>query len=57
MTMLLENKKSAEAIQVMIRFKLSPKMFEVILTGMSEIHEYGRGSNCILFRKAASHIA
>jgi hypothetical protein len=41
MTLLLENRKTPEVIQVTIRFKLSPKMFEVILAGMSERHEYG----------------
>jgi len=41
MTLLLRNHNTPEAIQVMIRFKLSPKMFEVVLTGMSEKHDYG----------------
>jgi pyridoxine/pyridoxamine 5'-phosphate oxidase len=36
MTLSLESKKNTELIKVTIRFKLSPKMFEVILTGMSE---------------------
>lgn len=41
MTLLLENRNTLEAIQVMIRFKLSPEMFEVVLTDMKRKSEIG----------------
>jgi hypothetical protein len=41
MTLLLENQKTPELIEVTIRFKLSPKMFEVVLTSMGEKTEMG----------------
>jgi hypothetical protein len=41
MTLFLENMNTPEVIEITIRFKLSPKMFEVVLTGMSEKTEMG----------------
>jgi hypothetical protein len=41
MTISLENKKTNELIQITIRFKLSPKMFEVILASMAEKNPMG----------------
>jgi hypothetical protein len=41
MTLLLENRYTPEIIQVTIRFKLSPKMFEVVMAGMSEKSDMG----------------
>jgi hypothetical protein len=44
MTIELSNKRTPEVIQVRIRFKLSPQMFEVILVGMAERDEMGERS-------------
>lgn len=41
MALKLKNSKSPELIQVRIRFKLSPKMFEVVLISMMEQSEIG----------------
>jgi hypothetical protein len=41
MTLALDNRNSPESIQVNIKFKLSPKMFEVVLAGMSEKSDLG----------------
>lgn len=41
MTLELGNRHNAELIQIRIRFKLSPKMFEVILVSMAERDEMG----------------
>jgi hypothetical protein len=41
MRLFLENRKSPELIEVTIRFKLSPKIFEVILTSMRERKDIG----------------
>lgn len=41
MTLALENKKEPEVIQITIRFKLSPRMFEVILAEMGQKTEMG----------------
>lgn len=41
MTLELSNTKSSEVIQVRIRFKLSPKMFELVLVSMAERNEMG----------------
>ena len=41
MTLELENKKAAEVIQVQIRFKEIPRMFEVILVKSLQVSEIG----------------
>jgi len=41
MTLELSNRQTPEVVQVMIRFKLSPQMFEVILRTMAERDEKG----------------
>lgn len=41
MTLSLDNRQTSEQIQITIRFKLSPKMFEVILANMSDKTEIG----------------
>jgi hypothetical protein len=41
MTLKLENRKSLEIVEVNIRFKLSPHMFEVVLTNMNEKSDVG----------------
>ncbi len=41
MTIELSNKKTPELVQVRIRFKLSPRMFEVVLASMVERDEMG----------------
>lgn len=44
MTLELSNRKTSELIQVTVRFKLSPKMFEVVLAAMAERTEMGDSS-------------
>jgi len=48
MTLRLENRKSAELIEVTIRFKLSPKLFEVVLENIFERNDLGgySSANC-----------
>ena len=41
MTLELSNRQTPEVVQVRIRFKLSPRMFEVILVSMAERDEMG----------------
>lgn len=51
MTLELNNTKTPEVIQVRIRFKLSPKMFEVVLVSMAERDEMGEQSIIFLEKR------
>jgi hypothetical protein len=51
MRLLLENRNSPEVIEVTIRFKLSPKMFEVVLTSMSERQDIGQVETSFTYKR------